>query len=131
MKEQYRSGNCLSELTFWYAYKFIKKGNQKEVSIDDLYALDQDYLYLPNMRRFEPHFSKCPEEQSLLWKILGFFKLRFLLIGFNGIMTKTVLILTPYLLKEIISQLSNVDKGSASRIYSYSIHSTLMLNIFV
>lgn len=121
MPNRLKEGNCFSRLFFWYSLKLFKTGTRKVFDVDDLYQLDPEFTYSENLQNFQDYLQTIPQSRPLIWKLVGFQKTSLLLCALAEFLSKGILIVVPYILKEIISRLQTASANSDGEAGSYRV----------
>lgn len=106
------SGNCLSQLFFFYGVKPISLGNKKFFEESDLWGMEKFLLYGNNYHKYSKYYRKKDLKKTSLFKIMmGYIMSRWIwapiLIGIANFFQ----IILPFILRAIISWISDFKNG--------------------
>jgi hypothetical protein len=107
MPEKLFDKSWIKRLLFISAAKPLKKGNKKTFDIDDLYEIENYFLYSNNNPKLQKYYSQRHQKQSLFIILMGYLWKEIFLQTLNDLIANLIIVAIPYLFKYLITLLES------------------------
>ncbi|MEL6804814.1 MAG: hypothetical protein AAFO91_13640 [Bacteroidota bacterium] len=110
-----QDGNCLWRLLFLPALKPLKVGNRKTFEVEDLFQLDNRFLYSQNNPKLQQYYKSRKDSRSLFRIVVGYLWKEIFRLTVFDLIANLILVAIPYLFKELIILLEASETPGQSK----------------